>query len=78
MLRGAERSLARHRPSLILEIAEGNFAAAGYETEGSPVGFLADHHYALALIGSGGQLSKVDAGTTKDFPEYCNVLCTPA
>ncbi len=77
VLRGAERSLTHYHPSIILEIAEGNFAAAGYGTK-DLLRFLADHRYTLSLIGGRGQLLGLDPGRSSDVPAYCNVLCTPA
>jgi len=75
VLRGAVRSLARHRPRLILELAEGNFAAAGYTTH-DLLRFLLIHRYEFAVIGGGGRLAAISTAT--QLPRFCNVLCTPA
>jgi len=74
VLRGAARSLARHRPRLILELAEGNFEAAGYTTQ-DLLRLLATHRYELSVIGGGGRLTAIS--TASQVPRFCNILCVP-
>jgi FkbM family methyltransferase len=74
VLRGSARSLAHYRPRLILELSEGNFAAAGYTTN-DLLRLLAAYRYELSLIAAGGKLTALPA--TSELPKSCNVLCSP-
>jgi len=72
-LRGAERTIARHRPLLVIEIQAQSAIAAGYR-QTDILDYLAQFGYAFHKIGRNGRLRAVDARSLSD---YQNVLCVP-
>lgn len=72
-LRGAEDTLRRFKPHLIIEIQETSAIAGGYK-QADILNFLAPHGYAFFRIGRAGKLIAVNA---KTLSSYQNVLCVP-
>lgn len=73
-LRGAERTLRRFAPHLIVEIQRTSAVAAGYK-QSDILDFLSQFGYTFFSIGHGGKLRPVDATNLGD---YQNVLCVPS
>jgi FkbM family methyltransferase len=73
-LKGAARTLQRHRPILIIEIQEQTSMVAGYHQE-DILDYLESFGYAFHTIGQHGKLTPIDKGS---LASYQNVLCTPA
>lgn len=72
-LKGAARTLERHRPILIIEIQEQTSMVAGYHQE-DILDYLETFDYAFHTIGQHGKLTPIDKGS---LTSYQNVLCTP-
>lgn len=70
-LRGAEQTLRRFLPALIVEVQDVSAAAAGYQAR-DILDFLSSLSYEFHCIGSRGQLSPLDANRLLAFQ---NVLC---
>jgi FkbM family methyltransferase len=73
VLLGAERTIARFRPWIVLEVNRATSMAAGY-AERELLDRLARLDYAFELIGRLGALRAIDADSLGEFQ---NVLCTP-
>ncbi len=71
-LRGAERTIERDRPALLLEIGRSTCVAAGYEPE-ELVTWLQEHGYVLSRIEHGGAVTPLHA-----VADFQNVLAMPA
>ncbi len=74
MLRGAEETLRRSRPVIILEINEETSESAGY-SGADLLRYLASFGYVFHRIGRKGKLFPVSAMTLRRFQ---NVLCLPS
>jgi len=72
-LRGAQRTIERYRPLLIIEIQAQSATAAGYR-QTDILDYLAQFGYAFHSIGRNGRLRAVNA---QSLSEYQNVLCVP-
>ena len=72
-LRGAQRTIERYRPLLIIEIQAQSAAAAGYR-QTDILEYLARFGYTFHKIGRNGRLRAVNARSLSD---YQNVLCVP-
>lgn len=72
-LRGAQRTIERYRPLLIIEIQAQSATAAGYR-QTDILDYLAQFGYAFHEIGRNGRLRAVNARSLSD---YQNVLCVP-
>lgn len=73
-LRGAEQTLRRYRPRLIVEVQDKSAAAAGYAAS-DILDYLSGLGYAFERIMRNGRLTPL---TVPGLSEYQNVLCTPA
>lgn len=73
-LMGAQASLQRFRPYLIIEVQETTSRAAGYEAA-EILRFLEPLGYRFEIIGRKGRLRRVAPG---ELGEFQNVLCSPA
>lgn len=73
-IKGAEQTLRRHRPLLIIEIQEKSSVAAGYRQK-DILEYLAGLGYVFKKIGPGGRLRDLSA---QALEKYQNVLCIPA
>jgi FkbM family methyltransferase len=73
VLRGAERTLSRARPVLIVELAERTLRAAGTSPR-EVVSLLEALVYRIEIIGYMGATSPLDPA---NIPAYCNVVCFP-
>lgn len=71
---GAEATLRRFEPYLIIEVQEATSRAAGYEAD-EILGFLEPLGYRFEIIGRKGRLRRVTQG---ELGEFQNVLCSPA
>lgn len=71
-LRGAEKTLRRFLPALIVEVQDVSAMAAGYQAR-DILDFLSNLSYEFYSIGNKGQLSPLDANSLRAFQ---NVLCT--
>lgn len=71
-LQGAEQTLRRFRPTLIVEVQDQSSTAAGYHAA-DILDFLANLGYRFQTIGPSGRLAPVQADT---LGAYQNVLCT--
>jgi FkbM family methyltransferase len=72
-LRGAVKTLAQSRPTLILEIARETCRAAGHEPE-ALAEWLESRAYRLERIGEGGKTSPIAPGALGDFQ---NIVAFP-
>jgi FkbM family methyltransferase len=73
VLRGAQETLHRARPWLLLEVQRDTCAAAGYD-QSDILSFLEQYGYRFARIGRRGRLAPLNIPTLGDFQ---NVLCIP-
>lgn len=72
-LKGAEHTLRRFKPKLIVEIQDNTATTAGYRAS-DILGFLVGHGYTFQTIRHGGRLTSLTEGNLEAFQ---NVLCTP-
>ncbi len=70
-LRGAERSLKKYKPIVLVEINEVTFQSAGYST-GDLASFLRALGYSFHLIKAFGWTIPIPEGK---FPPFANVIC---
>jgi len=73
-LRGAEHTLRRFRPILIVEIQDLTSSVAGYRAS-DILSFLSELGYTFETIRHGGRLTALNADNLEEFQ---NVLCTPS
>ena len=66
LLRGAEETLHRFRPAILIELSQEHLARAGERIE-TPFAFLAARGYAACELMPGGELFPVDAPRDGDF-----------
>ncbi len=74
VLHGAEQTIRRNRPRLILEASRGTCQQADIQPE-DLLAFLAQFDYVVHDVDYHGRLTPIDANSLGDFH---NVLCTPA
>jgi hypothetical protein len=73
VLRGAEESLARFRPTVMVELSEENCRAAGI-TARALVEFLVEKGYRLEAVRPDGTVSPL---AQSQLPPFANLLCRP-
>ena len=70
-LKGAERTLKKHKPIVFVEVNEQTYQAAGYST-GELTAFLGSLGYSFRLIKAFGRTVPIRSGK---FPPFANVMC---
>ena len=74
VLQGAEHTLRRFRPKILIEINHETFAAAGYSTP-DLLDFLSDHGYAFRHIDRWGATAPARRGRIASEARTINILC---
>lgn len=71
VLKGAENTVKKYKPLIILEINENTFNEAGY-TQDELIIFLEKLNYKFNLINSKGTTKEINSS---QMPKLCNILC---
>jgi FkbM family methyltransferase len=71
VLNGSREAIKKFRPSVMIEINDATYRAAGYSVEDVKL-FFKQLNYSLCIISKGGVLKKSDV-----TPEFCNAVFVP-